>query len=129
MEHIVGGISRDVQYWKPREPLIQPLSQRPSIQLGHDHIGDDQVEVGMGKSGHLKRLLAMAGLESAISCVPEDFGQKPADEVVVFGHQHDSGFGELGLWRAQGSTHIRGRFCLTSRFVPRSSVLRPPQSP
>ncbi len=119
MEQVIGWIGRDVQHWKTRQPLVQTLSQRSSIQLGHDHVGDDQVKVGMGKGGHLECFLAIPCLQGPIPGVAEYAGQQEAYDIFVLGNQDNTGLGGFCFWLCQNRLTSRGIFHLPQGSCPR----------
>jgi hypothetical protein len=93
VKEIVSRVSRDVEHREVGPAFAQPNTQRPSIQLRHEHVGDDQMQVGVGEGGYAPGFLAMPRLQGSIPGVAEYPGHHPANDVFILDDENDA-----GLW-------------------------------
>jgi hypothetical protein len=134
MKQIVRRECGDVEDRKRGKPVPESVSQGPAVQLGHDHIGDDEMQVRMGEYRHPQSFFAVPRLERPIPGVSQHPGKDSAHEIFVLGDQDDAGIGvyQLGVsqkhtqggggkFRPQASCRVKGAQRLepaTSSFAP-----------
>src|SRR5829696_1633025 len=106
MEQIVRWVSRDIEHGEGGVALAQSLAQGSSIQLRHQHVGDDEVEVRIRQGHHAQSLAAMVRFQGTVTGLIEDPGKGPANHVFVLDHQDDPWLVSGYQWLAQKS--LRG---------------------
>ena len=87
----------------------ETVAQSPAIQLGHDHIGNDEMQVRVGEDRHSQGFFAVPRLEGSIPGVPQLPSQNSPHEVFVLGDQDDAGIGACELTLGQKETQGWGR--------------------
>jgi hypothetical protein len=107
MEEVVGRIGGDVEHGEQRKAVAQPEPQRSAVELRHDHVGNDQMEVGIGKGGHAQRLFPVAGLEGSVARIAKHAGQRSPNHIFVFRDEDDTRIGS-GLGLLQNGLETRG---------------------
>jgi hypothetical protein len=106
MKQIVRRECGDVEDRKRGKPVPESVPQGPAVQLGHDHIGDNEVQVRMGEYRHSQSFFAVPCLERPVPGVSQHPGKDSPHEIFVLGDQDDAGFGvyQLGV----GQKHTQG---------------------
>jgi hypothetical protein len=108
MKQVIGWIGGNVEHRKRGVALAQPLAQGSSIQLRHQHVADDEVEVRICQGDHAQRLAAMVRLQGTVTGLIENPGQGPANHVFVLDHQDDPWLVSGYQWLAQKSLREGG---------------------
>src|SRR5262249_40831859 len=68
--------------------LTHLAEQRRPIHLGHDHVGNDEIDVPCAVLQHLHGLDAVAGLENGVTARGEPAGIERAQALLIL-HQQD----------------------------------------
>src|SRR5262249_21169990 len=103
LQHLVVGVSGDVEDLHLRARKAELLCKGASADLRQDNISDEQRYRSLVRLADLKRFPARLRLQHAVSAAAQDLADKRADRVLVFNQQN--GFvttrGEFGRdWRS-----------------------------
>ena len=129
MEQIVRWIGRNIEDREGGVALAQPLAQGSSIQLRHQHVGDDEVEVRIGQGHHAQRLAAMVGLQRTVTGLIEDPGEGPANHVFVVDYQDDPRLIDGYQWLCQKFHSGWVGIATASSFMPGLNPRKGGQTP